>query len=89
MYFEASDVELLIHNLARARMALNEPVTPELELGSRVPAESQPAWRVSQQQIGVEQTTLLALRHQGMGWLGFLLERDRAKLIGQAILDHS
>jgi hypothetical protein len=87
MTFFAADAEGLIQNLGSARAKLAEKVTPELEPGSRIAVmPNAPAWRITNTH-GVQNTTLLALRHEGFGWVGFLLEPERALAIAKALMD--
>jgi len=85
MYFDAATLEDLIRDLARCRSHLTEAVAPELDPGARIETERFPAWRVPDTHSGPG--TVLALRHSGMGWLGFLLEAERAQAIGKALIE--
>jgi hypothetical protein len=85
MTFDAAELENLIHNLATVRAQMLETVPPDLDVGSRLSVVEHPAWKVPAK--GTVQTgkAVLALRHPGMGWLGFLLEADRLSKISAAL----
>ena len=82
---DAVDLDALIHDLGVLRGAMTEPVTPSLDPHARVDFVRDPAWLVPDAHSGPGGTTLLTLRHPGFGWLGFLLEWERARAIGAAL----
>jgi hypothetical protein len=83
---DASDTEALIRRLGQLRAALNDPVPGELDPGARIEFANAPAWKVPDTHSGPSDL-VLALRHPGLGWLGFLLEAERAKEIGTALIE--
>lgn len=85
MLFDASTLEGLIADLSKLRKNLTEQVTPELEPNSRVPVEHNPGWRVPADHGGSPNSLVLALRHPGIGWLGFQFDEERARELGKAL----
>jgi len=81
--FAASDVEALLLSIAEVRSSLREQVIPELEPKFRIATVEEPAWRISNPTP--DGRRMLALRHPGFGWLGFLLDRDRANAISRGL----
>jgi len=71
-----------IRQLATCRQHLAEEVVPSLEPGSRVEIERNPIWTVTGKRHQPDPEVTLALRHRGFGWLGFLLDKERALAIG-------
>lgn len=69
MFFEAPELSSLIDGLAALRGRMGDPVADQLDPGSRLQAVVDPVWRVEPNSAG----KLLALRHPGLGWQGFLL----------------
>jgi hypothetical protein len=84
MILDAASLEGLIRDLARVRARLAEEVTPELDPGARIDIEASPAWKIPRTHTGPP-GVVLALRHPGVGWLGFLLDKERAQAIGKAL----
>lgn len=85
---DAPTVHDLIRNLAKCRAALLETIAVELDPGARIEVTQSPAWRIPDKHSG-SFGTVLALRHPGMGWLGFVIEPERAQQIGQALIGAS
>lgn len=86
MLFSASELEWLIHRLAKVRSALPEAVAPALDPGSRLDPEMNPTWSVvDAQQHSGPPGIVLAIRHSGLGWLGFHLPKDAAKALRGAL----
>ena len=85
MTFDAATLEGLIRRLGECRATMTETVADELDPGSRLEVLPFPAWKVPDTHSGPSGTLLLALRHPGLGWLGFLLEEARARQIGTAL----
>ena len=72
-FLDGAEIQDAIAMLAAARQSLVETEHPprELEHGSRLVSVTDPIWRIpAGDQNGMK---LLALRHPGIGWLGFLL----------------
>ena len=84
MLVDASTLEAVIRQLAVLRSQMAEEVTPALDPMSRLEAVPQPAWLVPNQHSGPG-GVLMALRHPGYGWLGFLLEKENAHALGKAL----
>jgi hypothetical protein len=71
----AEGLDALIADLAAARAELTQPVAEAFDPATAPPPTEDPAWWVADpdpQGIG------LALRHPGLGWLGFYLPKDEA-----------
>jgi hypothetical protein len=77
--FAASDVETLMLRIAEVRASMTEQVVPELEPVFRIATVEEPAWRVSNPMP--DGRRILALRHPGFGWLGFVMRQDCAHAI--------
>jgi hypothetical protein len=86
---DASGLATFIDEMQQCRSAMVEEVSPQLDPQSRVQTVQSPAWRVPDTHSGGGNGTLLALRHPGLGWLGFLLEKDRALAIADALKRYS
>jgi hypothetical protein len=73
---DAAEIEALIDQLAVARAALAPMVPADVDPGTRVRVLSDPRWVIpaDDQYDG----RVLALRHPGLGWLGFLFPRPEA-----------
>ena len=82
---DPSAAATFIDGLGKARAALLEKVSDSLDPNSIVGVEAGPAWNIPATHIGPP-SVLLILRHSGFGWLGFALEAERAKQIGQALI---
>jgi hypothetical protein len=87
--FDAAELEGFIRTLAQLRWHMTEEVSPELDPGARVEYVEWPAWRVPDRHTGPSGTTLLALRHPGLGWLGFLFPHEVGRTVAQALIDWS
>lgn len=77
-----------MHQLAQARNQMQSPV--RLEVTADMPVLVQ-----HDSDFGIAQThppdrhVSLGLRHLGFGWIFFTFTRDRAKFIGEALLQRS
>jgi hypothetical protein len=80
IYMDGATLEAFISELGKCRSQLAEQVTPELDSMARIEAVHASAWRVTSVPAG----RMLALRHPGLGWLGFVLE-GQAKEISEAL----
>jgi hypothetical protein len=73
---DGASAEQLTHEIAGHRARLKELPAKELDIGSRVDAVFDPIW------LGygknTDQGRLLALRHPGFGWLGFIIPDHKA-----------
>jgi hypothetical protein len=81
--FAASDAEALLLAISEIRAGMKEQVVPELEPMFRIAAIEEPAWRISDP--APDGHRILALRHPGFGWLGFLINQDRADAISRGL----
>ena len=79
-----AETEHLIGRLSDGRASLAESVPVTLDPGSRLPVTAAPEWAVRERPPG-EASKVLALRHPGIGWLAFHLEKDRAEAIGREL----
>jgi len=86
---DAASLEGLIRELAKLRRIMSDRVPADLDPMPRIETEAYPAWRVPDTHNAPVPGVMLCLRHSGLGWLGFLLERDRAAQIGEALQRHS
>jgi hypothetical protein len=82
---DAAMLEGIIRGLGACRSAMAEAVPGELDPGARLEVTPLPAWTIPNRHSGPNGTLLLGLRHPGLGWLGFLLEEERARQIGSAL----
>lgn len=69
--------------IGHARSQLNDPVAATLDPGSRIEGIGNPAWTLDLTEHG----PTLALRHPGLGWLGFVLPPHEAKHMGEVLLE--
>lgn len=84
---ETPELDILIRTLADLRTALSDPVPASLDPGARLVALANPAWQVKPPAPGTGQDgAVLALRHSGLGWLGFLLSRAEAATLGYSLV---
>ena len=81
--FAASDVETLLLRIAEVRASMTEQVIPQLEPVFRIATVEEPAWRVSNPMP--DGRRILALRHPGFGWLGFVMRQDLADDIARGL----
>lgn len=79
MFVEASDLSKIIAALSEIRMQMTEEVTPVLDPVARLDMVVDPAWRAELKPEG----TALALRHPGLGWIGFLLPPESASELAE------
>src|SRR6185312_15642444 len=87
---DAAAADALIADLAKARAALAEAVSDELEAGARVTATVDPLWQVADGLRGPDKDlAVLALRHAGFGWLTFALPRDAALTLARSLADEA
>jgi hypothetical protein len=66
---------------------MTEQVVPELEPVFRIATVEEPAWRVSDPMP--DGRRILALRHPGFGWLGFVMLQDRADDIARGLREEA
>lgn len=84
--YEAPELESLIRIIANQRAGLLDPVSPELDPGSRLEVIPDPAWATRRpKDPGRERDVVLALRHPGLGWVSFLLPPHEAAALGQSL----
>jgi hypothetical protein len=72
-----------IDHVSRVRSQLADEVPQKLDPGSRLELLVGPNVAVQQTEGGVA----LAIRHPGLGWLGFLLSPEQARGLAEALLD--
>ena len=75
MDLDASGLDWLIASLATARAALIEQAPATFEPTGNLAVVDDPSWWVGDPDPGGQ---TLALRHPGLGWLGFFLPQDQA-----------
>ena len=86
--YDAASLEAVVQQLAACREALADPVSPRLEPVARLNStQICPAWRIPTNHSGPQGTLLLALRHPGFGWLGFILDEARARKMGKLLIE--
>ncbi|MDW5443190.1 hypothetical protein [Polaromonas sp. SM01] len=81
-------VEELMHQLAQARNLMQPPVQMEVTADMPVLVQHDADFAISQTQTP-ERHVSLGLRHLGFGWIFFTLSRERAKFIGESLLQRS
>jgi hypothetical protein len=84
---DAASLEGVIRELGRVRSNMNEIVPLELDPGARIETTPPSSWRVPGAHNGPTETLLLALRHPGLGWLGYLFDEVNARKLGKALLE--
>ena len=89
MIFDGAFLEREIRDLARFRTNIVEPVAEELEAGMDLEIQRAPKWEVPAQHSGPKGHVLMALRHEGYGWTGYMLEPEQARELGQALIDQA
>ena len=85
----AADPEKHLHNIARARAELNDPVPDSLDPNSIVAFVENPVCRVAKGHSLQGQGVPLVIRHPGMGWLSFVLSYEDAARIGENLIKAS
>jgi hypothetical protein len=73
----ATEMEGLIQNLAGQRANMLDVPPPDLVPGRQMPAIIDPVIGSSEERFDGKR--LLAIRHPGMGWLGFFIPDETAK----------
>lgn len=86
MIFDGAALEAQIRDLALFRSNILEPVPEDLDPDTDIEVQRSPAWRIPDVHSGPKQDVMLALRHTGFGWLAFMLEPDRARALGEALI---
>lgn len=81
-------VEDLLYQLAQARNQMQPPVQPEVTTDMPVLVQHDADFAVAQTQTP-ERHVSMGLRHLGFGWIFFTFSRDRAKFIGESLLQRS
>jgi len=84
MLLDAFELETLIHNLSMVRLELADGVTPALEAGMRLHIVIDPVWRTEASLS--PSGAVLALRHPGHGWVGFVHPPHEARALGQTLV---
>ncbi|MBD3837029.1 hypothetical protein [Brevundimonas sp.] len=73
----------LIANLGALRAQMTQPIPAAIEPGAKVETVVNPSWRTDIQAQG----PLLAIRHPGFGWQGFLIHPEQGRTLGQGLID--
>lgn len=73
---DAAEIEALIDQLAAARAALTPSAPMDVDARTRLRVLPDPRWIVPADDR--YEGRVLALRHPGLGWLGFLFPRSEA-----------
>lgn len=81
-------VEELMHQLAQARNQMQPPVQEEVTADMPVLVQHDADFAVAQTQTP-ERHVSFGLRHLGFGWIFFTFSRERAKFIGEALLQRA
>ena len=81
-------VEELMHQLAQARNQMQPPVQTEITADTPVLVQHDADFGIAQTPAP-DRYVSLGLRHLGFGWIFFTFSRDRAKFIGEALLQRS
>ena len=83
MKLAASDLDEHICTLASLRARMTDEVPTSLEPNARLVTERDPRWVLGQNPE--QDRFLLALRHAGLGWLGFSLPGNEARSIADLV----
>lgn len=83
---EVPELDSLVRLLADLRAGLDDPVPASLDPGARLVALVDPLWQAKlPSSPDAPDGVTLALRHPGLGWLGFLLPPCEAAALGQSL----
>ena len=86
----ASNLDKLIHELSKARANLLEQIPVDGPAsGQEMLVQSDPAWRTEQSPLTNTPGIYLRLRHQGYGWLAFILPYAEANSLGKWLRENS
>src|ERR671928_108557 len=77
----APDLDEHLRTMAALRAQMADEVPETLEPNARLLTERDPKWVLGQNPA--QDRFLLALRHAGLGWLGFALPGGEARAIGE------
>lgn len=80
---DAQDVEKFIEAFGAIRAGMSDAVPEKLDPMPRLPTTEHPHWHVYDPR---PEGHLLAIRHPGFGWLGFLLAEDAATALAGWLL---
>ncbi len=78
-----------ISRMAELRAQLADEVPRDLDPGSRLTIEFNPAWRTGRFSSPEPGTIGLVLRHPGFGWLSFGLPPHEAVALGKSLPKHA
>jgi hypothetical protein len=78
---DGDTAEKHVHDVARHRANLIDPVTRTLKPGARLEALIDPAWGTPKYQL--PEGRILSFRHPGLGWLTFVLPDEEATAIAE------
>jgi hypothetical protein len=79
----AADLDEHLRTMAALRAQMTDTVPETLEPNARLLTERDPKWVLGQNPV--QDRFLLALRHAGLGWLGFALPGDEARAIADMV----
>jgi hypothetical protein len=77
------ELEQFIDQLQLARAALSDAVPSDLDIGTRLAVQIDPRWAVRHDPD--RDMKVLALRHPGLGWMGFLLPLHEAEAMAKVL----
>lgn len=83
MALNPAALDSLIANLGALRAQMTQPIPASIEPGAKVETVLNPSWRTDIQAQG----PLLAIRHPGFGWQGFLIHPEQGRTLGQGLID--
>lgn len=89
MIFDGAFLEREIRDLARFRTNLIEPVADEMKPDQELEIQRDPKWQIPDKHSGPKDQVLMALRHEGFGWTGFMMDAEQARELGQALIDQA
>lgn len=79
------EIENFIHQIGNTRAKLSDTVPLDIDPGSRISTVIDPVWRAKE----VPDGAVLALRHPGLGWLGFHFDPKEMTALGKWLIDRS
>lgn len=89
MICDGAFLEREIRDLARFRANIVEPVPQEPQPDKSLEVVRAPSWAVPHTHSGPKGDVMMALRHPGYGWVGFMLEPERARALAAALIEQA
>jgi hypothetical protein len=89
MICDGEFLEREIRDLARFRANIVEPVPNEPQPNQHLEVVRSPSWAVPHTHSGPKGHVMMGLRHPGYGWVGFMLEPDRARALAAALIEQA